>query len=188
MVASYGDHDCQDLVEMQRTEADRRISVLVGIEAYSTKCGVITDGKLEYRPLKNMGRRHYLVKHSDNEYVKDVQIDGEVVQITTNRMEAFWPMIRRAQGRVPQDVSQKHVQRYFDEIAGCRNVCRKDTIEIMEWIANRLFGQNLTYKQLTTGYLLTPIMVVRRKNGDEKKMSLEELSILAWTRSWQGRK
>lgn len=110
---------------------------------------VITDGELAYAPLNRMGRRHRYISHTDDQYSRDEMIDGEIVDITTNRIETFWQMVRRSYHGTFYKMSIKHMQRYLDEVSGRRNVREMDTIEIMEWIADRLFGRKLTYKQLT---------------------------------------
>ena len=50
---------------------------------------VITGGELEYRPLKNMNRRHFYVQHTNNEYVRDELIEDEIVEIRPTGLRPF---------------------------------------------------------------------------------------------------
>lgn len=138
---------------------------------------VITDGEMEYRPLAWNGRRHYFVKHTENKYVTEEMIDGKVVDITTNGIESFWAMVRRAYKGVFHKMSIKHMQRYFDEAAGRRNIREMDTLEIMDWIADRMFGRRLTYKELTKDNGLPSYANTGKElkqQAEASKMSLDE--------------
>ena len=52
--------------------------------------------------------KHFTVKHSAKEYVRDGHIH-------TNSVEGFWSLIKRGIGGVYHSVSQRHLQIYLDE-------------------------------------------------------------------------
>jgi len=77
---------------------------------------IYTDEYFAYRRIPEMrdkhGKdahyKHFTVKHSANEYVRDGHIH-------TNSVEGFWSLIKRGIGGVYHSVSQKYLQTYLDE-------------------------------------------------------------------------
>lgn len=112
-------------------------------------CMVMTDGDPRYKPLARMDREHYSVNHKQHEYVRYQFVDeDDVLQITTNRIESFCVHIRRSHKGIFQKWSKKHLQRYLDQLCGVMNIRELDTIDQMKYIARRLVGKKLTYKDL----------------------------------------
>ncbi len=101
---------------------------------------VYTDEATAYKSLE--GVNHESVKHSVGEYV-----DG---QAHTNGLESFWSMLKRGYITAPITVmSVKHLGRYVNEFSGRHNVRDADTLVQMAWIAQRMMGKRLKYKELT---------------------------------------
>ena len=111
-------------------------------------CIVLTDGDPRYKPLARMDRKHYSVNHKRHEYVRYQLVDEDILQITTNRIESFWAHIRRSHKGIFHKWSKKHLQRYLDQLCGVYNIRDLDTIDQMKYIAKRLVGKKLTYKDL----------------------------------------
>ena len=100
---------------------------------------VFTDEAMAYKGLE--GVEHKAVKHSVGEYV-----DG---QAHTNGLESFWSMLKRGYHGTYHKMSVKHLGRYVDEFAGRHNAREADTMLQMIWIARRMIGKRLKYKELT---------------------------------------
>ena len=111
-------------------------------------CIVLTDGDTRYKPLARMDRKHYSVNHKNHEYVRYQLDEDDLLQITTNRIESFWAHIRRSHKGIFHKWSKKHLQRYLDQLCGVHNIQDMDIIDRMKYIAKRLAGKKLTYKDL----------------------------------------
>lgn len=97
---------------------------------------IYTDDACAYQGLTN----HETVKHSVGEYVRD--------QVHTNGVESFWSMLKRAYKGTFHKLSPKHLQRYVNEFAGRHNIRDEDTLHQMTFVALRLAGRSLPYRQL----------------------------------------
>ena len=100
---------------------------------------VFTDEAAVYKGLE--GVDHKSVKHSVGEYV-----DG---QAHTNGLESFWSLLKRGYHGTYHKMSVKHLGRYVNEFAGRHNAREADTMLQMIWIARRMIGKRLKYKELT---------------------------------------
>ena len=98
---------------------------------------VYTDGAYEYR---GMDYPHEWVSHSRGEYVR-----GEC---STNGIESFWSMIKRAIMGVYHYVSRKHLGRYVLEFVTRQNIRPRDTIDQMKLIVQGFEGKRLKYCEL----------------------------------------
>ena len=98
---------------------------------------VYTDGAYEYR---GMDYPHEWVNHSRGEYVR-----GEC---STNGIESFWSMIKRAIMGVYHYVSRKHLGRYVAEFVTRQNIRPRDTIDQMKLIVQGFEGKRLKYCEL----------------------------------------
>ena len=85
-------------------------------------------------------RAHESVKHSVGEYVREMA--------HTNGMESFWATIERAHKGVFHKFSKKHLDRYVQEFVSRHNLRERDTVDIMEAIAQGGIGKRLRYKEL----------------------------------------
>ena len=94
---------------------------------------VYTDENLAYRGLPN----HQAVKHTVGEYVKEMA--------STNGIESFWAMLKRAHKGVYHKMSFKHLHRYVTEFAGRHNAREWDTIKQMVALATGMVGKRLRY-------------------------------------------
>ncbi len=97
---------------------------------------VYTDDARAYEGLPN----HESVKHSVYEYVK-----GDV---HTNGIESFWSMLKRAHKGTFHRLSPKHLHRYVDEFVARHNFRELDTLDQMAFIASKMEGAQLRYKDL----------------------------------------
>lgn len=97
---------------------------------------VFTDDWRAYRGVPN----HNSVKHSAGQYV-----DG---QIHTNGVESFWSMLKRAYKGTFHKLDPKHLQRYVNEFACRHNIRELDTTTQMAFVARRLMGKRLRYRDL----------------------------------------
>ena len=98
---------------------------------------VYTDESLAYRGLP---RTHEAVKHSVGEYVRG--------KASTNGVESFWSMLKRAHKGTFHKLSPKHLDRYVKEFAGKHNIRDLGTLAQMNDTVARLIGRNLFYRDL----------------------------------------
>ena len=98
---------------------------------------VYTDEHAAYRGVL---RLHQTIKHSARKYA-----DGSV---TTNRIESFWALMKRAYKGTYHYWSRKHLQRYVDEFASRHNLRRVDPIIQMSTVLRTSKGATLTYAEL----------------------------------------
>ena len=83
---------------------------------------------------------HQAVNHGVGEYV-----DG---MAHTNGIESFWAMLKRGYHGTYHQMSAKHLDRYVTEFAGRHNDREWDTADQMRFIAKRMVGKRLRYKDL----------------------------------------
>ena len=98
---------------------------------------VYTDEAAAY---KGMAFEHESVAHSAGEYVKG--------QASTNGMESFWSILKRAHMGTFHKISPKHLQRYVNEFTGRRDLREANTIEQMQALAYCTVGKRLKYDDL----------------------------------------
>ena len=97
---------------------------------------IFTDEARAYMGLPN----HQSVNHGVGEYV-----DG---MAHTNGIESFWAMLKRGYHGTYHQMSRKHLDRYVTEFAGRHNDREWDTADQMRFIAKRMEGKRLRYKDL----------------------------------------
>ncbi len=90
---------------------------------------VYTDEASAY---KSMPYKHERVRHSAGEYVRG--------QASTNGIESFWALLKRAHMGTFHKLSPKHLQRYVNEFSGRRDFRDADTINQMQAIARASSG------------------------------------------------
>ena len=98
---------------------------------------IYTDDNKAYY---NLPFNHEAVKHSIKQYV-----DGKV---STNGIESFWAMFKRAHKGTFHKISPKHLQRYVDEFVGRHNFRRRDTIDQMTSFVFGMERKRLRYREL----------------------------------------
>ena len=101
---------------------------------------VYTDDAAAYEGLP---REHESVKHSVGEYVRG--------KASTNGVESFWALLKRAHQGTFHKISPKHLNRYVQEFAGKHNVRELGTLAQMRDTAARMVGHNLLYRDLIVG-------------------------------------
>ena len=97
-----------------------------------------TDGDTSYRRMP--GYQHEAVNHGAGEYVRGM--------VSTNGLESFWAMLKRAHMGTYHKFSRKHLWRYADEFAGRHNDRPLDTLDQMTAMARGLDGKRLPYTVL----------------------------------------
>ena len=107
------------------------------VEHTEPSAKVYTDDATAY---SNLPFDHESVKHSVAEYVKG--------QAHTNGVESFWSTLKRAHKGTFHRLSYKHLPKYVDEFADKHNVRSMDTLKQMAFIARRMGGRRLRYKDL----------------------------------------
>ncbi len=85
-------------------------------------------------------RNREIVKHSVGEYVRD--------QASTNRLESFWSILKRAHTGTFHKLSPKHLNRYVQEFAAKHDMRNSDRLAQMRSTVGRLIGRNLLYRNL----------------------------------------
>ena len=98
---------------------------------------VYTDDAKAY---SNLPYDHESVKHSVAEYVRG--------QAHTNGVESFWSTLKRAHKGTFHRLSHKHLPRYVTEFTDKHNVRTMNTLSQMVFIAKRMGGRKLRYKDL----------------------------------------
>ena len=114
---------------------------VAGFVAERVRAGakVYTDTAAAYSVLASWFD-HETVNHSVGEYVRDMA--------STNGIESFWAMLKRAHKGIFHKISPKHLHRYVAEFSGKHNVRNADTIAQMGGIAAGMVGKRLTYAAL----------------------------------------
>ena len=121
-------------------ETDRltlRTFVRSNVETGAT---LYTDEAAAYKGA--WGYEHEAVKHSVGEYVRGMA--------STNGVESFWSMLKRAHKGTFHKISPKHLNRYVQEFAGKHNIRESGTLSQMRNTVARLVGHRLLYRDLIT--------------------------------------
>jgi transposase-like protein len=92
---------------IERVTADNLRTVLDDVA--DKDAHLMTDTGVLWK--KNTGRKHSLVNHSADEYVRY----DEGVMITTNTVEGFFSLLKRGINGVYHHVGRKHLHRYLSE-------------------------------------------------------------------------
>ena len=85
-------------------------------------------------------RWHGTVKHSVSQFVNGM--------VSTNGIESFWSMLKRAHKGTFHKISPKHLDRYVQEFVGKHNIRESGTLAQMRDTVARLVGRNLLYRDL----------------------------------------
>ena len=120
---------------VESTDAETLQGFIAEHTAISAK--VYTDDAVAYSSLPF---DHESVKHSVGEYVNN--------QAHVNGVESFWSTLKRAHKGTFHRLSCKHLPKYVNEFADKHNVRTMDTLKQMAFIARRMGGRRLRYKDL----------------------------------------
>ena len=114
---------------------------IAGFVAERVRAGatVYTDEARAYLPLAAWFD-HETVNHSVGEYVRGMA--------STNGIESFWAMLKRAHKGIFHKISAKHLHRYVADFSGKHNVRDCDTLAQMAALAAGMAGKRLTYAAL----------------------------------------
>ena len=99
---------------------------------------VYTDESRAYQGLR---RRHATIQHSKGEYVRD--------EVSTNAIESFSAVFKRAYKGTYHWMSRKHMDRYVTEFVGRHNNRPLDTEKRMAKIVQGMDKKRLRYQDLT---------------------------------------
>lgn len=100
---------------------------------------IYTDDHRSYLGIS--GYNHGIVNHSAGEYVKDMA--------STNGVESFWALLKRAYIGTFHNISVKHLHRYINEFSTRQNMLDMNSLECFAHTARLMVDKRLTYKQLT---------------------------------------
>ena len=105
----------------------------------ATGATLYTDEHLGYAGIS--GYTHGTVKHSVGEYVRDMA--------STNGVESFWALLKRAYVGTYHNMSKKHLHRYINEFSTRHNMMNLNMLESFAQTARMMVDKRLTYKALT---------------------------------------
>ena len=91
-------------------------------------------------PYINLPFDHEVVAHGAREYVRD--------DISTNGIESFWSMLKRAHKGTFHKMSPKHLDRYVQEFVAKHNMRKSGTLDQMRSTVSGLMGRTLLYRDL----------------------------------------
>lgn len=102
---------------------------------------LFTDEHAAYRGMKEF--HHQSVNHSAKQFVDEMA--------HTNGIESVWAVLKRSFYGVHHSISNKHLQRYLNEVTFRFNEgnCKVKTIDRVEALVNRAFGVRVTYSDIT---------------------------------------
>lgn len=98
---------------------------------------VYTDDLSAY---KGIPFNHEIIRHGIKEYARG--------KVSTNGIESFWAMFKRAHKGTFHKMSPKHLQRYVDEFVARHNFRNSDTADQMTLFADNMEGKYLSYEAL----------------------------------------
>ena len=87
---------------------------------------------------RGLPRQHETVKHSVEEYARDMA--------HANAVESHWTMLKRVYHGTYQQVSEKHLPRYVNELTGRHNFRCLDTEDQLTLLVQKSVGKRLTYQ------------------------------------------
>ena len=100
---------------------------------------VITDDYRPYREIDDADTKHAIVNHSQKEYVRG--------DIHTNNIESVWSLLKRSVAGSFHKVSEKHIDRYLDELEWRFNN-RENPYLFRDTLQKLLGAQKMEYKDL----------------------------------------
>lgn len=104
----------------------------------SIRSQIYTDEAHAYKNL--IDYHHKSVSHSKGEYVKG--------RVSTNGIESFWALLKRAHVGSFYNMSHQHLHRYIVEFYGRNNIRTLDTMVQICMIIRNMSGTHLPYKKL----------------------------------------
>ena len=122
---------------VEKTNAETLQGFVLDNALFGTK--LYTDEHKAYGGLDYI-YDHETVKHSVSEYVNG--------QASTNGMESFWAVLKRAYHGVYHHMSPKHLHRYVNQFCGKHNTREMSTMEQMEHVVAGMVGKRLLYREL----------------------------------------
>lgn len=108
------------------------------VKSGSTLC---TDGNASYKWMYQY--HHRSVNHRAGEYVNGMA--------HTNSIESVWALLKRAHYGTYHHFTEKHLQRYVDEVSFRLNEgnCKEHVLDRMNALVNKAIGTRITYQELT---------------------------------------
>ena len=107
-------------------------------ENVASGSNLYTDEHLGYTDIS--GYNHNAVKHSIGEYVRDM--------VSTNGVESFWALLKRAYVGTYHNMSKKHLHRYISEFSTRHNMKNMNVLECFAQTIRMMVDKRLTYKEL----------------------------------------
>lgn len=110
-------------------------------ENVATGANLYTDEHLGYVGIS--GYNHSAVRHSVGEYVRDMA--------STNGVESFWALLKRAYVGTFHNISPKHLYRYVSEFSTRHNMGDMNVLECFAQTTRMMVDKRLTYNELING-------------------------------------
>jgi transposase-like protein len=108
-------------------------------EMVDTSATLITDERASYKTVGREYAAHHSIKHNKGQWA-----DGDV---TTNRIEGFFSILKRKMVGTHHSVSRKHLHRYVSEVEFMYNTRGLDDGERTVLAIQSADNKRLTYKQ-----------------------------------------
>jgi transposase-like protein len=121
------------------TKSNSKVIKPIIFDKINSSATVITDGFGAYHNIDKNFKKHIIVNHEANEYVKGIY--------HTNTIEGFWSLLKRGIIGIYHFTSDKHLQKYVDEFTFRYNSRSNTTAQRFNlMLANT--EHRLTYKEL----------------------------------------
>jgi transposase-like protein len=129
--------------------ADRKTLHDAAKRHVAQNAAIFTD---DYVPYHGLGEQfdggHYIVTHSIQEYAKT---DANGMLISTNTVESFFALLKRAHYGIHHQMSKQHLHRYVDERSFMWDHRKESDGQRMVAAIKGAESKRLSYRPLTTG-------------------------------------
>lgn len=99
---------------------------------------IMTDEFKSYKGLNKLYNKHFVIKHSRKEYVRD--------EVHTNTIEGYFSLLRHSINGVFHHVSEKHLRRYLSEFDFRYNMRKQNDGVLACMLLNGVKGKRLLYR------------------------------------------
>lgn len=99
---------------------------------------IMTDDFKSYNGLENDFNAHYIIKHSEGEYVRG--------NVHTNTIEGYFSLLKSGVNSTFHHISKKHLHRYLDEFAFRYNLRKEQDGKITSTAILQSKGKRLMYR------------------------------------------
>ncbi len=136
-VVGIKNHDTNEMrAELVNTTTKKDLRPFIYVHT-EKKAKAYTDDATVYNYLPST---HKTIKYSVSDYDQG--------QTHTNGIKSFWTMLKRHYHGIYHKMSSKHLDRFVTEFVGWHNDRRRDSINQMDGIVQRMQGKRLRYDDL----------------------------------------